>query len=110
MSFVGGNIFHDGRDVTNSLVSITQGRAVNISCSGEPNSTTSYWEKDKQNITTNTTKSLHQQASGVASILVIVSLQPAQAGTYKCKSRAGLVEEFLTIGEYITPTCGPLTE
>ena len=104
MSFVGGNILHDGRDVTNSLVNITQGSAVQFSCSGEPNSTTSYWEKDNQNITTNTTESLHQQVSGAASILVIVSLQPAQAGTYKCKSRAGLVEEFLTIGECINPT------
>ena len=64
----------------------------------------SYWERDKQNITTNTTKSLYQQASGAASILVIVSLQPAQAGTYKCESRADLAAEFLTISEYITPT------
>ena len=98
MSFVGGKISHDGIDVTNSLVNITQGRAVNFSCSGEPNST-SYWERDIQNITTNTNESLHQRALGAASILVIVSLQPAQAGTYKCKSDAGLKGEFLTIGE-----------
>ena len=90
-------------NVTNSHVNITQGSTVRFLCSEEANST-SYWEKDNQNITTNTTESLCQQASGASSILVIVSLQPVQAGTYKCKSRADLAEEFLTISEYITPT------
>ena len=47
------------------------------------------------------TASVHQLQSGIASALVIAALQPSQNGTYKCTSanHAGVVEEYLTIGE-----------
>ena len=100
MSFSGGKIIHDEINVTNSLINITQGSSVWVTCFRQPNST-SNWEKDEQNITTNTTASVHQLKSGIASALVIAALQPSQNGTYKCTStsHAGVVEEYLTIGE-----------